>query len=117
MPALLHIAHREIWVTAVRNGKYRPVSLVEEGFIHCSLPDQVVPVANAMYRGQQDLVLLVIDPIRVPAEIRFEDCYQSGQEFPHIYGPLPVAAVDQVLAFEPDSDGRFTLPVDFDPGD
>jgi len=116
MSSLLHIAHREAWNSAAKTDHYRPESLAKEGFIHCSLPEQIVPVANAMYRGQPDLVLLVIDPARVPAAIRFEDCYQSGQEFPHIYGPLPVVAVDQVLAFEPDSDGRFILPVDFDPG-
>lgn len=117
MSKLLHIARRENWAAAVRKGDYRPESLVDEGFIHCSLPEQVVSVADAMYRGQPDLVLLVIDPDRVPAEIRFEDCYQSGQEFPHIYGPLPVAAVDQVVAFESDPEGRFSLPVDFDRSD
>ena len=116
MPTLLHIAERQTWAAAVKTGEYRPESLAEEGFIHCSLPDQVEAVADAMYRGRPDLVLLVIDPANVPAEIRFEDCYQSGQEFPHIYGLLPVDAVEQVLEFKPDEDGRFTLP-DFGQGD
>ena len=43
-------------------------------------------------------------------KIRFEDCYQSGQKFPHVYGPLPVEAVIQVLDFEPGPDGCFALP-------
>src|SRR5205814_8173318 len=34
--------------------------------------DQVALVANSIYRGQRDLVLLVIDPHRVQPEIRYE---------------------------------------------
>lgn len=110
MPMLLHIAERRAWAAAVQSDNFRPESLAQEGFIHCSLPEQVIAVANALYHGRQDLLLLVIDPAKVPSEIRFEDCYESGQEFPHIYGPLPVEAVDQVLAFGPEPDGRFILP-------
>ena len=117
MSRLLHIAEREKWAAAVKAGSYRPESLAEEGFIHCSLPEQIVPVADALYRGRQGLVLLVVDPARVPAEIRFEDCYQNGQEFPHIYGSLPVEAVVQVLDFEPGPDGRFALPAALHRGD
>jgi uncharacterized protein (DUF952 family) len=107
---LLHIAERQSWAAAVQSGEYRPATLNHEGFIHCSLPEQVVPVADSLYRGRKGLVLLLIDPVQVPAEIRYEDCYESGQEFPHIYGPLPVEAVKQVLDFPPGPDGRFTLP-------
>jgi uncharacterized protein (DUF952 family) len=114
MPVLLHIAERDVWAVSVQSGAYRPDSLSQEGFIHCSLPEQVVAVANDRYRGRQDLVLLVIDPARVPAEIRYEDCYETGQEFPHIYGPLPVAAVTQVLIFEPGPDGCFGPPLSLD---
>jgi uncharacterized protein (DUF952 family) len=95
---------------AARSGVYGPESLAEDGFIHCSLPEQLITVANALYRGRQDVILLVIDPSRVPAEIRFEDCYESGQEFPHIYGPLPVEAVERQVAFEPGADGAFAWP-------
>ena len=107
---LLHIAERQSWAAAVHSGEYRPASLNQEGFIHCSLLEQVVPVADSLYRGRKGLVLLLIDPAQVPAEIRYEDCYQSGQEFPHICGPLPVEAVKQILDFPPGPDGRFTLP-------
>ena len=117
MSRLLHIAERKQWAAAVKTGQYRPASLAEEGFVHCSLPEQLVPVADAVYRDRQGLVLLVVDADQVPAKIRFEDCYQSGQKFPHIYGPLPVKAVDQVLDFEPGPDGRFALPAALYRGD
>lgn len=110
MDILLHITPRQTWQQAQVSGSYRPESLDQEGFIHCSLPAQVTAVANERFAGQHGLMLLVIDAARVPAEIRYEDCYETGQNFPHIYGPLPVAAVVRALDFEPDAGGRFRLP-------
>lgn len=107
---ILHIIPRPEWAAAVQVGEYRPASLPAEGFIHCSTPEQVLGPANAFYRGQTDLLLLVIDPARVAAEIVYEDCYETGQAFPHIYGPLAPEAVTAVLDFPPGPDGLFHLP-------
>ena len=107
MTELWHVAEGPEWAEAVRSGSYerstRGLSLAEEGFVHCSYPDQVAGVAAAFYADADDLVLLRIDPARVPAEIRVE----GG--FPHVYGPIPVAAV----AAEPlarDAAGYLRLP-------
>jgi uncharacterized protein (DUF952 family) len=107
---ILHITTRSQWETAVSQGCYSPPFLASEGFIHCSTPGQVVAVANARYRGQTDLALLVIDPAQTEADLVYEDCYETGQEFPHLYGPLNLDAVTAVLDFPPNPDGTFTLP-------
>lgn len=49
------------------------------------------------FSGRDDLVLLAIDPTKVPAEVVFENCEGHFEPFPHIYGPLPVEAVVSVL--------------------
>ena len=110
MTTLLHITTDEAWQVAQTAGAYRTGSLETEGFIHCSLPDQVVDVANARYRGQDHLVLLVIAEAQVQPEICYEDCYETGEDFPHIYGPLNLDAVMDMLPFPPGPDGTFTLP-------
>lgn len=108
---LLHIAPHQAWLAATAaNADYVDPSLATEGFIHLSTPDQVLIPANERFAGQTGLVLLVIDPEQLEAEVIFEDCYESGLEFPHLYGALPLAAVQQVLAFAPKSDGSFDLP-------
>ena len=106
---ILHITSRADWRTALEDGAYRAASLQTEGFIHCSRPDQVASVANALYAGQTNLVLLHIDPDLLQSELRWEAV--AGDEFPHVYGPINLGAVLDVTAFAPAGDGRFHYPV------
>ena len=107
---ILHIAERARWLRAQTQGSYGCESLREEGFIHCSTAEQLLIPANERFRGRQDLVLLCIEPSGLGAELRYEDCYQSGMEFPHVYGEIEASAVVAVLEFQPGKDGRFELP-------
>ncbi len=63
---ILHITTREAWRRALEDGAFRPTSLEREGFIHCSRPEQVGSVANTLYRGEENLVLLCIDLLPLP---------------------------------------------------
>ena len=109
---IVHIAPRAAWEDAIAGGTagYTDPSLDAEGFIHCSTIEQVLLPANERFAGQHDLVLLVIDLRQVADTTVFEDCYESGHEFPHIYGPIPVAAVVDVVPFPCQDDGTFRLP-------
>lgn len=110
MKPILHITTKGAWETAISQQTYRGDTLESEGFIHCSDPHQIVGVANNFYRGQHGLMLLVIDPDRLTANVVYEDLYNAGQAFPHIYGPLNLDAVIKVVDFPPEEDGTFTLP-------
>lgn len=108
MSLILHIVDRAQWQEAKSLGVYRGDTLATEGFIHCSTPAQVVWVANSFYPGRSSLVLLCIDSDKVQAEIKYEGV--DREKFPHIYGELNLDAVIDVMAFEPEPDGSFTLP-------
>lgn len=110
MATIFHITKRVEWERAEREGSYRTPTLASEGFIHCSLVDQVIRTANRLFRGQTGLVLLEIDTSRVEAEIRYENCEGGQEAFPHIYGALDAGSVVRVLALEPGEDGSFAMP-------
>jgi uncharacterized protein (DUF952 family) len=113
MSLIYHIATASDWEQARRDGEYtmstRGTTLEQQGFIHASTLRQVMPVANTIYAGDRDLVLLVIDETKVAAEIRYEPVPGSDTPFPHIYGPLNIDSVVETLPMEPDAQGLFSL--------
>lgn len=115
MAYILHITRRAAWEQAAPTGFYRGDTLDSEGFIHCSTPDQVVRVANALFTGQTGLALLCIAVERLQAELRYEAA-EGDERFPHIYGPLNIDAVVRVLDFSLAAEGRFALPAELDAG-
>ncbi len=112
MSYIFHITHRSSWEKALQKGFYEAASLHTEGFIHCSTLTQVTRVANFLYKGQADLVLLKIDPVRLEAPVRYEAPENGEEKFPHIYGTLNANAVEGVLNFPPEPDGTFFLPLE-----
>jgi uncharacterized protein (DUF952 family) len=122
---IIHLASNDAWLAAVgpaalwrgKRGEYHADSLSTEGFIHCSTNSQIVGVANTFYHGQHGLVLLVLDPEKLDSELKWEPPAEpeptharEGELFPHVYGPLNLDAVTNVIPFEPDADGNFALP-------
>jgi len=83
---------------------------VQEGFIHLSWPHQVTKVADNLYRGQTDLVLLAVDLEPLIEHVKDEDLYGLGETYPHLYAALPVEAVLEAIPFPPRPDGTFELP-------
>jgi uncharacterized protein (DUF952 family) len=108
MSLILHITSRQQWDAAQAKGIYHCDSLETEGFIHCSTPSQVVPVANAFFKGQPDLVLLCIESDRLHSKLQYDPV--GDDQFPHLYGMLNLDAVIQVLDFPPNNDGKFEQP-------
>jgi len=114
---IYHIATRADWERALADGEYTRSSagktLAEEGFIHASQASQVARTANRFYRDVPgDLVLLVIDPGLLGAEVRYEDVPGAELPFPHIYGPLNVDAVVRARPFAAGPDGLFEFTRD-----
>lgn len=115
---VVHITARRLWNEARHLGYYAAPGLASDGFIHCSTAEQVLPVARKFYPGQRGLVLLVIDPARLTPSLKWEPSAEGAPPpgvpadalFPHIFGPINLDAVVQVLTFEPEPDGDFSLP-------
>ncbi len=114
---LLHICPVGDWDG--RAATYVPPRYEMDGFIHLSTREQVVRPAQRLFAGRDDLLLLVIDEELVDAEIRWEPSAVPGEEgelFPHLYAPLPVASVTDVVAFPPGEHGEFRVPDAVPPG-
>ena len=93
---IFHLALPDDWAAAQAAGEYtvstRGVTLEQEGFIHCSLPEQVDPVRRNYYADVDELLLLTIDTDLLTSPWQLDDVPGAG-EFPHVYGPIDLAAV------------------------
>lgn len=115
---IFHITPHTDWEAAQAKGEYIADSLRLEGFIHCSTLAQVMPVAEKYYQGQSGLVLLMIEPTLLSSDLKWEapsggtppPGVPEGDQFPHIYGPINLDAVVNVLDFIRDSNGGWSLP-------
>ena len=114
MELIYHLAVGAEWTEAIESGRSYArstlgKSLADEGFIHCSFASQVGTIADLVYKGRSDVMLLVIDPSQLPAEIRVENTEGWDDLFPHVYGELPLSAVIRAESVGPRGDGTFEL--------
>lgn len=116
---LLHLITTDAWADAAGAQSYRPPTYDADGFIHLSTAQQVHLPANRIFAGRKDLLLLVLDEDLLSAEVRWEPGVPtdpSSMLFPHLYGELPTAAVQQVAPYLPELDGQFGPPTRLGPG-
>ena len=108
MAIIYHLVPESHWESAQFEQEYRADSLATEGFIHCSKDHaQTLAVANRLYGGRQDMLVLEVETERLASPLKHEPS-RSGEIYPHIYGPLNTSAVTGVLKLQADQDGRFT---------
>jgi uncharacterized protein (DUF952 family) len=100
MPLIYHIAANADWELAKESGLYEVPSLKEEGFIHCSMEEQVPLVLERFYSDRKDLVVLCIDARKLNSQLVYEWAPSMEATFPHIYGPINTDAVTGLRSVE-----------------
>lgn len=102
MGLIYKIVPRTLWEDAEKSGRFdgAPVDLAD-GFIHFSSAHQLMETANKHFRGQDDLLLIAVDPACLGEALRYE-VSRGGAFFPHLYTSLQCSDVSSVTPFIPD---------------
>jgi uncharacterized protein (DUF952 family) len=101
---ILHLIGETDWEAAQVAGQITSESLPVEGFVHCCTQSQLLGVVERYYADRTDMVVLTIDPeLLGDVELKWEaPAHPDGapnteaeesERYPHVYGPIPVAAV------------------------
>lgn len=94
---IYHITSKQDWNKAKREQRYKDNSLETVGFIHCSEKNQTATVAKELFDGRKDLVVLAVDITKLNSPVKHEPNSQN-ELFPHIYGPINLGAVVEVVS-------------------
>ena len=106
---IYHILLKQTWEEAKKERTYSPPSLEKDGFIHASTIKQILPTANRKFLGKTNLMILVIDTLKLPnVKIIFEHSKGSREKHPHIFGKLTLEAVKKTYQLDLDNSGKFT---------
>jgi uncharacterized protein (DUF952 family) len=114
MTDLIHTLVRAAdWRAAEALGEYRgSADDRRDGFLHFSTSDQVRASAAKHRRGVADLLLVSVDAAALGEALRWEPAAGGSRPglFPHLYGPLPLAAVRAVVPLPLGPDGTHVFP-------
>jgi len=106
---IYHLARMKEWENWIQDSQYKPLSLLEDGFIHCSRKEDLVESARRWFGDADTLVVLCLDPQDFTAEIRFESSAGRTDLMPHIFGPVPIHAIKSILIMSRDAGGNYNL--------
>ena len=102
---IYHIVDPTWWETFKNKNYYESETLSEEKFIHLSTLEQVNGTLANYFKGSKRLFLLHIDALELTSNLVYEDLFDTGIAFPHLYGRLNKDAVLQVEELLIDEDG------------
>lgn len=98
---IYHLTTLPEWEKAQDKGHYEPPTFEREGFIHCCTDEQLQEVMKRHFEQHENLIKLVVDPARLIQPLKYERNDSYNMEFPHVYGPLNLEAVTQVVFLDP----------------
>lgn len=113
MALIYKICPRGLWQAAEAAGVFTGAPVDQaDGFIHFSTASQAAETAARHFAGQADLLLVAVEAAALGDALRYEPS-RGGDLFPHLYGPLPLAAVRAVDPLPLGAEGRHVFPAAF----
>ena len=110
MSLVYKICPAPLWRAAEAAGRFEGSEVDRaDGFIHFSTATQMRETAARHFAGQDGLLLVAVDGDALGNALCYEPS-RGGDLFPHLYGPLPVAAVRSVRPLPLGPEGRHLFP-------
>jgi uncharacterized protein (DUF952 family) len=97
------------WKSNTESGYFSPEYLTEKGFVECFEGKFAEQIANQVHSDSNQLLLLVIDPLRIHEPIKKE---VSGElEYYRIQGKFSIDAIIDRIKLKKSKDGQFNVRI------
>lgn len=107
MKFIYHAARKTDWEEAKKTGIYKGPKT--GSFLHFSTKDTVIESIEKHLPRQKDLILLKVNVENISnLDLRWE--WVRKANFPHLYGALPIEAVDSATPLELDLNEKHIFP-------
>jgi uncharacterized protein (DUF952 family) len=104
------ICSTQLWDEAQRAGRFDGAPLDErDGFIHFSTATQVAETAAKHFAGAAGQMLVAVDAHQLGKALKWERS-RGDDLFPHLYGPLSLAAVLWAVPLSLGPEGGHVFP-------
>jgi uncharacterized protein (DUF952 family) len=104
------IATTADWQAAKRAGWFEGSAHDKaDGFIHFSTATQLKETLALYYAGVDGILLVAVDTAPLGA-LKWEHAPSRGEDFPHLYGALPLSAVRWTHMLTRDAQGSAVIP-------
>eukprot|EP00039_Didymoeca_costata_P009376 m.124000 g.124000 ORF g.124000 m.124000 type:complete len:124 (+) comp14461_c1_seq2:431-802(+) len=111
------ICPQDIWEEAEVKGVFTGAGIdIADGFIHCSTAAQTAQTANLFFKDVEGMVLAKINAKVL--NVKWEAASPPGDNpalFPHIFGDIPMTAVEKVYPMPIGANGQHILPPEIPP--
>ena len=81
-----------------------------DGFLHFSTAAQLPETLRRYYAGQDNLMLVAVDPAGLGAALKWEYSQSRDEDFPHLYAALSCDAIKWARPIMKGAEGEFVLP-------
>lgn len=106
------IMTQEDWRTLAGTGVFAgSADDIRDGYVHLSTAAQLAGTAARHFADRPGLVLVALEEARLGPQLRWEPS-RGGDLFPHLYAPLPLAAVLWTRPLPLGVDGLPQLPLE-----
>lgn len=97
------------WKQISSNGKFESETFKEDGFIRCYHGSQIEKAANESFKNENELLLIVIDPLRIQVPLKNERI--GSETFPNLYGVFSIDAIIDRINLKRSKKGIFSVLV------
>lgn len=96
---MIHCMLKKEYDVIKNNEYYGEQWIKQDGFLHFSTWNSFYDIANSFISENEEWVILCVDTDYVEATIMWEDMDGLGVYYPHLYGPLNMNSIVDVVAF------------------
>jgi len=97
MTDIMHVTARATWAKALLEAESRSNTLATEGILHYCLPGRLAG-GRLLLRGRTNLVVVRVASDKPKTPLKLENPPGSDEAFPHVYRPLNLGSLVEVLS-------------------